>query len=109
MHVHQGMMENIPFFYPPRIPGKYPKPLGVVGGGAKVVKPPAEEDDDEAPEPTVAPPKNCPLWAVRNLHHLPPPPSPSDPLFSLAFPHDRCLAVPSTRPRRRRPALPSCP
>jgi hypothetical protein len=65
-------MENIPFFYPPRVPGKYPPPLKIISSK----KPPAEDDEPEAVEtasaaPDVPPPKSCPLWAVRAPAPLP--------------------------------------
>lgn len=75
IHPHT-VMENVPFFYPPRLPGKYPKPLKLVTGK----KPPAEEEEPEEPEtataaPSAPPPKSCPMWAVRT--HSSPRPRPT--------------------------------
>jgi hypothetical protein len=64
-------MENIPFFYPPRVPGKYPPPLKIIGGKAAAA---VVADEPEAVETATAvaappPPKTCPIWAVRASPH----------------------------------------
>ena len=96
-----AVMENIPFFYPPRQPGKLPGPLKIVGGKKpNPLKPtPVEEEESEPAKADGPPPKYCPLWAVRPPCPTPHPPSSSQ-RVGLRLCHSlRTLARVSVRER----------